>query len=52
MKVKKFRRLSMDLTKDRGGHVKILPVEQTFGDMPEPMTWQWYGGGYSVPVGQ
>jgi len=24
MKAKKIRRLSMDLTKDRGGHVKIL----------------------------
>jgi hypothetical protein len=24
MKAKKFRRLSMDLTKDRGGHVKVF----------------------------
>ncbi len=27
-KWKKIRRLSMDLTKDRGGHVKVMPPVQ------------------------
>lgn len=31
---KKFRRLSMDLKKDRGGHVYILPI--TPQDEPQP----------------